>query len=524
MGMQWIAGAALLGLLAAACNPSPHFDPSGGGAAAGSGGSGAASTTDGGGGGTGGTTTSSGGGGTTPTDCSSNADCAYPNNLCDVAAGKCVECLVSDDCGAKPGTVCSKAACVCPVAGEAFCPADGYGAARCEDLDTSGTDCGACGHQCFGACVSGACTDAWEPTALEGAPSPRTGHVAVWADSFMIVWGGSNGGTFLGDGAEYDLATRTWTPISTVDAPSPRDSAVAVWTGSEMIVWGGRNQDGPLGDGASYNPATKKWSALPVGGPSPRWQHAAVWTGIPTNRLFVWGGFDGSTELETGAFYTEAGGWTPLVDPAPPAARRLHTAVWDEMNSRVIVFGGVGFDPNSGTTTSLATGGIYGPLPANEVWTDLAQVGTPPAPRHEHSAVWAGTHMIVWGGQNPAIGLLDDGARFNAAGNNEWQLITSGPNGVAPSARRRHSAVYFKNLDKMVVWGGRGEGNAVLADGGVFDVNAVAWSATGVPKGPPPSVDHSAVIAGSRMIVWGGVTTGNVPTNHGAVLDMAKVQ
>lgn len=521
MGARWFPGAALLGLLVAACNPSPHIDPVGGTSGGGNGGGGSdgGTTSPGGSGGSDGGTTSSGG--STPSGCKSNADCSYPENLCDVASGECVECLVTGDCGAKPGTVCSVAACVCPVAGETFCPADGYGPARCRDLDTSGSDCGVCGHQCFGACVSAACADAWEPTALDGAPAARSGHVAVWADSFMIVWGGWNGSTYFGDGASYDLDTRTWTPISSVDAPSPREGAVAVWTGGEMIVWGGRNQSGPLGDGASYNPSTKKWTALPIGGPSPRYQHAAVWTGIPNNRLLVWGGFDGASELDTGASYTEAGGWAPLatVDP-PPAQRRLHTAVWDDAKSRAIFFGGYGLDPNSGTITSLSSGGIYGPLPANEKWTDLSQVGSPPAPRHEHSAVWAGTNMIVWGGVNGAIGLLNDGARFDAAGNNEWEMISLEG---APSARRRHSAVFFKNMNRMVIWGGRGSGDVILGDGGLFETATVQWSPTGLPKGPAPSVDHTAVVAGSRMIVWGGLTSGNAPTKQGAILDMAKV-
>ena len=514
----WIWGAGLLGLLVTACNPSPHFDPlpptTGSG---GSGGEGGGGGTTSGGGGSGGTPTTSSGGGGTKSGCQSNADCPYPDNLCDVASGECVECLVSADCEAKPGTVCSMASCVCPAAGETFCPADSSVAPRCVDLATTGDDCGQCGHRCFGACVAGACADAWEPTAMEGVPSPRAHHVAVWTGSVMIVWGGSNGNTFLGDGAAYDPAARTWTPISDANAPSPRDSAVAVWTGTEMIVWGGRGPGGALGDGASYNPATKTWSQLPVGGPSPRYQHAAVWTGTPTNRFFVWGGYDG-TELQTGAYYA-GGSWSEFGAASPPPQRRLHTAVWDEADSRVIMFGGLGLDPNSGTITSLGSGGIYGPLAVNENWTELAQIGAPPAPRYEHSAVWAGSHMIVWGGFNAALGVLGDGARFNVAGNNEWSTM----DGVAPSARRRHSAVYFKGLSRMVVWGGYGAGGVVLDDGGLFDVNAAAWSPTGLPKGPLPSVDHTAVVAGNRMIVWGGISAGGGATNEGAVLDMMKV-
>lgn len=521
----WISGAALLGLLATACNPSPHLDPTG------SGGSGATGTTTttatggnggdggsgamGGDGGSGGTTTvstsSEGGGGSA--GCKSNADCEYPNNLCDVASGECVECLVSENCSEKPGTVCSKAECVCPASTDDFCPADGYGDARCSNLSASGSDCGSCGHECFGSCVNGLCSDAWEPTAKVGAPSPRAHHVAVWTGTRMVVWGGSNGGTILGDGGIYDPDARTWTPISNANAPAPRDQATAVWTGTEMIVWGGRGVGGtPLADGAKFNPATNAWTNMSsVGAPAPRYQHTAVWTGT---RMIVFGGTDGSNELQTSAAYM-GDQWSELLATnAPPAQRRLHSAVWDDVAGRMIVFGGLGFDPNSGTITSLSTGGIY-----DDEWFDLAQIGSPPAPRYEHTAVWVGTHMIAWGGFNNSLGLLGDGARFNAAGNNEW----SGMNGPAPSPRRRHTAVHFPTLNKMVVWGGSGAGGVPLDDGGIFDVPAVNWEATGLPKGPGAIVDHRAVTAGLRMIIWGGITASGAATSEGAVLDMMKV-
>ena len=522
----WISGVALAGLLAAGCNPSPHIDPPGtSSATGGSGGSGGDTTTATAGGGTGGTTSSTtpSTGGGEPGECASNADCAYPNNLCDVAASKCVECLTSDDCGAKPGTVCSKAACICPVAGQDFCAADGYGPDRCVDKLTSGNDCGGCGHQCFGSCGAGKCTDAWEPTATVGAPSPRARHVAVWTGTKMIVWGGTGPSGALGDGAMYDPDKRTWTPMSNSNAPSPREGATAIWDGSKMIVWGGTGPSGALGDGKAFDPAAGangQWDNISgVTNPTPRYQHTAVWTGNPTTRMIIWGGFDGG-ELSTGGYYTSADAWFDLSAGGPPSQRRLHTAVWDDANGRMIVFGGLGFDPNTGTTTSLSTGGIYGPLPGVEAWTDLGQIGSPPAPRYEHSAIWASTHMIVWGGQNNALGLLGDGARFNVAGNNEWSAM----NGLGPSPRRRHTAVFFKALNRMVVWGGYGPGSTPLDDGGVFDTSGAGqWVDTGVPKGPSASVDHTAVIAGSRMIVWGGITSGGGATSKGAVLDMTKV-
>lgn len=520
-GTLWIFGAAALGLLVTACNPSPHINVDAPGGSAGAGGSSTTSTTGGGGSGGATTTTSTSGGSGGMGPCTSNAGCSYPNNLCDVASGECVECLVTEDCDAKPGTVCSNASCICPNPSDFFCAEDGYGAARCVSLETTGTDCGDCGHHCFGACSAGQCVDAWEPTATVGAPSPRAYHVAVWTGSKMIVWGGDSGGGPLGDGALYDPATRLWTPMSNANAPSPRSSATAVWTGAEMIVWGGRGAgNAELDDGRKYDPTTDTWTNVETGGPAGRHQHTAIWTtGAMPDRMIVWGGYDGANEINTGAYYTGSE-WLGGNLDGVLSQRRLHTAVWDDVAKRMIVFGGLGFDPVMQVTTSLGSLGVYGPLPGTEGWLEINPSGPAiPQPRYEHTAVWAGTHMIVWGGYNSSIGVLNDGARFDFLGSSEWSPM----DGVAPPARRRHTAVYFKNLNKMVVWGGLGGNGAPLNDGGLFNVTAGAWSATGVPTGPLPTADHTAVVAGSRMIIWGGITTGGGTTKEGAVLDMTKV-
>src|SRR5213594_1363994 len=89
----------------------------------------------------------------------------------------------------------------------------------------------------------------------------------------------------------------TWTATSTTNAPAARDSHTAVWTGSEMIVWGGFNGSSYLNTGGRYNPGTDSWIATSTtNAPAGRQEFAAVWTG---SEMIVWGGFDG-TNLNTG--------------------------------------------------------------------------------------------------------------------------------------------------------------------------------------------------------------------------------
>lgn len=140
--------------------------------------------------------------------------------------------------------------------------------------------------------AAGVTPGAWTALPALNAPSPRTGHTAVWTGTRMLVWGGQNGGTPLGDGAAYDPAANTWTPLPTSGAPAPRSAHVAVWTGSEMLVFGGATAGGPVSSGGAYDPATGQWRTLSeVGQPVARSGGAGVWSG---SELLVFGGLTSS--------------------------------------------------------------------------------------------------------------------------------------------------------------------------------------------------------------------------------------
>lgn len=138
---------------------------------------------------------------------------------------------------------------------------------------------------------SGDAPTEWRPMSATGAPSPRSGHTAIWTGSVLAVWGGQQDGTPLGDGALYTPPSDTWKPVSTTDAPAARTDHVAVWTGAEMIVATGADASGDLASGATYDPVTDQWRALSTsGGPVARRQAGAVWSGT---EIMVFGGLSG---------------------------------------------------------------------------------------------------------------------------------------------------------------------------------------------------------------------------------------
>ncbi|MDQ6760146.1 MAG: dockerin type I domain-containing protein [Acidobacteriota bacterium] len=298
-------------------------------------------------------------------------------------------------------------------------------------------------------------TDSWTDTTVANAPLGRGGHTTVWTGREVIVWGGANYPTGdLNTGGRYNPATNTWTATSTTNAPSGRGSHSAIWTGSEMIVWGGTLYIGNdrFNSGGRYNPGTDTWTATSTANaPSARWDHTALWIG---SEMIVWGGTDQTNYLRTGGKYTPATDtWTPTRIPDSSIPGRVaHTAVWT--GSEMIVWGGV-----DETFHDTSTGGRYNS--GTDSWIATGVANGAPSPRSDHTAVWTGREMIVWGGNSPTASL-NTGKRYNPD-TDAWTLMTTAN---APVARSVHTAVWTGN--EMIVWGGDDNNGLELNTGGRY--------------------------------------------------------
>ena len=177
--------------------------------------------------------------------------------------------------------------------------------------------------------------------------------------------------------------------------------------------------------------------------------------------------------------------WTPTNLTGTPDARIFYTAVWT--GSEMIVWGGE--DENS---LELNTGGRYNP--STDSWTATSTTNAPEA-RIFHTAVWTGSEMIVWGGTD-FISYFNTGGRYNPS-TDSW-AATSITN--APEGRDFHAAVWTGS--EMIVWGG-GSGVA-LNTGGRYNPSTNSWTATSTANAASARSAHTAVWTGSQMMVWGG--------------------
>jgi hypothetical protein len=283
---------------------------------------------------------------------------------------------------------------------------------------------------------------------------------------------------------------------STTNAPS---TGLGAWIGNALMIWTGD----PAVPATFYDPVSDTWSgsATTVGAPSQRILFSALWTGT---ELIIWGGLTqwvGGTPLDTGARYNPSTNtWTPMSTVGAPLARFSHMAVWT--GTRMIVWGGEqpGFN-------YFNTGGIYDP--ATDTWVGSTTTTNAPSPRGYSACAWTGTRMLIWGGEDPS--KFNAGYLYDPSGD-AWTGTT---NLIGAPAARSHMPGTW-NGRELVIWGG-GSGGPHLNSGARYNPILNAWKGP-MPTAGAPAGRASFVAAwtGSRMIVWGGEINGPL-TNTGGI-------
>lgn len=350
----------------------------------------------------------------------------------------------------------------------------------------------------------------WRQRATNPALAARAGHAAVWTGNKMIIWGGycgnENPNAQFSDGGCYDPISDSWTAMSTNGSPIGRMSFTTVWTGSEMIIWSGYTFDTAykfFNDGARYNPVSNSWAAVTTtNAPSPRARHTAVWTGT---EMIVWGGFFATGAgyqyfaYRDGARYNPVSNtWTPVTTNGAPTARYFHTAVWT--GSEMIVWGG-----QNGNGIGFQDGKRYNPT--TDTWSPVSSTNSPGG-RQLHTAVWTGSEMIVWGG----FTVDNTSRRYNPA-TDTWseEIVFASP----PKANSTlHTAVWTGR--EMIVWGGDCADSypPTCNNGGSYDPSRNIWTpVTTTPRAPAARKYHTALWTGSEMIIFGGSDWGGLCFN-----------
>jgi Kelch motif len=113
-------------------------------------------------------------------------------------------------------------------------------------------------------------------------------------------------------------------------------------------------------------------------------------------------------------------GWMALLSQAAlgaaPSPRYNHSAIWT--GSEMIVWGG-----NAADGSALDDGARYDP--GSRTWTPISTLNAPVS-RYDHIVVWTGTEMILRGGLRNDFNYANDGARYHLASNAWLPMTTNG--------------------------------------------------------------------------------------------------
>jgi hypothetical protein len=347
----------------------------------------------------------------------------------------------------------------------------------------------------------------------------------------------------------------TWTQLSPTGGPPPgRIGHTAVMDSlNNMIVFGGyENAVGApplfnavwvLSDADGSGQASNWTQLMPQGvAPAKRAVHSAVY-GHVSNSMIVFGGnlsvgncFIDANDLWVLANANGVGGtptWTQI-NPAgvPPSIRDGHSAVYDEANNRMIVFGGeLGCSSSNAEIWVLTNANGVGGTPA---WIQLSPAaGANPGPHVGHSAVYdpGSNRMIIFGGDSNTNALNDVWVLTNAnglGGTPAWTQLT--PSAPLPPVGSSFSAIYDSVANTMVIFGGAINPSVtndvwVLANANGLG-GAPAWTKLQPTGGPPiPRASHSAVfnLATHRMTVFGGNDSAAMGLSDTWVLNLTPV-
>jgi N-acetylneuraminic acid mutarotase len=366
----------------------------------------------------------------------------------------------------------------------------------------------------------------WAQLTPTGGPHPaRTGAAAVWdaANSQMLVFGGvdyrSNlSGTYYNDLWAYRPASNAWVPLTPTGPPPVRAGHSAVWDilNNQMLIFGGHGalpfqSDVYLNDVWAYRPDSDTWVQFtPSGGPpAARSEHSAVWDAV-NGRMLVFDGIN-RTNSVLGMYFDDlwayqpagsAGTWTPLAPTGgPPAVRADPTAVWDPTNNQMLAFGG---EHNREYYND-----VWAYRPISATWVALQ---LPPVAREQHTTVWDPTNnqMLMFGGHPHASDSLNDLWSYRPA-SNTWSLLT--PASALPPTRYGHTAVWDPTNNQMLVFGGVsliGGSSTYLNDLWAYQPGSNTWTQLNPASTLPAArYAHMSVwdVAGNRLLVYAGYTS-----------------
>jgi hypothetical protein len=337
-------------------------------------------------------------------------------------------------------------------------------------------------------------------------------------------------------------AQTNWTQFSpSGDTPPTRAGTTAVVNpaNGRMIVFDGAGSapDTELSDIWIFQDvrtnAGSTWQPLTVSGaiPSPRGFHSAVYDQAH-NQMIIFGGDPTigycNNDLNDVWVLTNADGtggtasWTQLspVGTAPAGRSTYNSAVYDQANNRMIIYGGTTqcATPNYSDLWVLTNANGLGGTPG---WIQLSTAGAGPGPRAGQADAYdaANNQLILFGGYGSGGYSNDVWVLSNAnglGGTATWTQLN--PTGTLPSPRNLFASAYDPALNILIVFGGfDGWGNDTWVLSNANGLGGTpAWTQLN-PTGTLPAgrawCAGAGVPGAGAFVIFAGIESGWVDVN-----------
>ncbi|MCY3414875.1 MAG: hypothetical protein INQ03_24710 [Candidatus Heimdallarchaeota archaeon] len=229
----------------------------------------------------------------------------------------------------------------------------------------------------------------WRQLDLNIRPNARFNHKMAYDSVYkkILLFGGNVADTWV-----FDMTVETWTEISNAVAPSPRRSFSLYFDPiiTSIVLFGGYLEDDTTSNEYwLFSFADNLWSqVLFTSSPSARYGHTMIYDTY-ANEAILYGGRVGGLTSETWVKIGDE--WnSPVLSNLPPS-RYWHDMVFDSTEHRTLIFGG---DDESSLRSRNDTW-VF----SNGIWTEISTQHAPPA-RNNLAMVYdeSNSRIILFGG------------------------------------------------------------------------------------------------------------------------------
>jgi Galactose oxidase, central domain len=294
----------------------------------------------------------------------------------------------------------------------------------------------------------------WTQQSPTTSPSPRMEFPMAYdpATSQIVVFGGEGNGGVLGDTWTYDGSE--WTQQQPTASPSSREYGSMAYdpdTG-EMLMFGGWDEQTALtSETWAYNGTT--WTQQhPANSPPPRFG-ASMQYDAAAHEMVLFGGYVEGFSRAGDTWVYNGSNWSELHPASSPPSRAGAAMTYDPAIGEIVLFGG-----DSSTGTSLGDTWTFN----GSSWTEQHPASSPEAryysvmaydPRIEEPVLFSGVTVApVVGSEFGEAILFTDTWTYNGS---SWIERSTAQ---APSGRVRGGLAYDPSAERMVLFGGLGEG------------------------------------------------------------------